>query len=171
MIKFQADLKCWLDYNFPDTTRDQQIMGVVEELGELFECQILYDSGTGSGQEEKALKDAVGDVVIFLCNYCTKADISLCYSIEKWQNHNFGNTTGAAMINLGRLCHADLKHQQGIRGYDEEKTRQELHKYIAGVYCSLSNYCRTINLHIESCIDVALEAIKKRDWVVNPVTG
>ena len=31
----QEELNTWLNYNFPDTTSDKQLKGVMEELGEL----------------------------------------------------------------------------------------------------------------------------------------
>lgn len=98
--KFQNDLNNWLNYNFPNTTSDQQIKGVMEELGE--------------------------------------------------------------------LCHADLKCQQGIRGYDSEKEEAELKDAVGDIIIYLTNYCNKKNINLKECIVNAYSEIAKRDWINNP---
>jgi len=76
----QSDLKKWLAYNFPNATSDQQLKGVVEELGELCHADLKSEQGIrGYNNKEKTMhkmKDAIGDLVIFLINYCNVKEIS-----------------------------------------------------------------------------------------------
>jgi NTP pyrophosphatase (non-canonical NTP hydrolase) len=74
----QIDLKPWLFHNFPEATSDQQLKGVMEELGELchadLKCEQKIRDYT-SKKTDDAIKDAIGDLVIYLCNYCTTKGI------------------------------------------------------------------------------------------------
>lgn len=77
--KFQSDLNSWLDHNFPNTNSDAQIKGVMEELGELCHYDLKWKQQIRGITKENAIpkiKDAVGDIVIYLCNYCNTMNIS-----------------------------------------------------------------------------------------------
>lgn len=103
MCDFQRDLKKWLTHNFPKATSDQQLKGIMEELGE--------------------------------------------------------------------LCCADLKHEQGIRGYDEKRSRNEIKDAVGDIVIYLINYCSIKNIVFQDCIEMAYHEIKGRDWVKNPEKG
>lgn len=62
----------WATYNFPAATADQQLLGVVEELGELAHAVLKSQQGIrGYSEEDTAeAQDAVGDLLIFLINFC-----------------------------------------------------------------------------------------------------
>lgn len=63
----------WQDYNFGPQAPYRQLLGVAEEFGELCHAQLKLEQGIrGTPEEHKAAaKDAVGDILIFLSNYCT----------------------------------------------------------------------------------------------------
>lgn len=70
--EFQAEYSKWLKYNFPNSAPGDQLLGVVEEVGEL--CHSVLKAkqqirGTVEQHEEKA-KDAAGDLIIFLTGFC-----------------------------------------------------------------------------------------------------
>lgn len=75
----QGNLKKWLEHNFPETTSDMQFKGVVEEVGELARADLKTEQGirgfTAVKGRLKAM-DAVGDIVIYLINYCNMKDYS-----------------------------------------------------------------------------------------------
>lgn len=171
LIVLQNDLSDWLKHNFPDTTSDHQIKGVMEELGELCEADLVYQVNPND-TSRRTFMDAVGDVMIYLFNYCNKMDIMLVDCISDRESELYGAGTTSAMIHLGRLVHADLKSTQGIRGYDDpNKARREIIANIAGLYYSLSNYCLRFDLTIQDCIKLAFYEIMKRDWIVDPKGG
>ena len=66
----------WRAYNFPGATADQQLLGVVEELGELAHAVLKSKQGIRGYSEEDTFEaqDAVGDLLIFLINFCTLND-------------------------------------------------------------------------------------------------
>lgn len=70
----QEEQKQWSKRNFPDSTHIEPLMGMVEEIGELFHAELKRRQGIRGTEEEhiEAAKDAVGDVVIYMMDYCTK---------------------------------------------------------------------------------------------------
>ena len=85
----QQKLNIWLDYNFPDTNSDQQLKGVMEELGELCHADLKAVQRIRGYTEDNAteeIKDAVGDIVIYLMNYCNTKGISFKDSVEMAYN-------------------------------------------------------------------------------------
>lgn len=85
--KLQKMQKIWMDYNFPKATASAQFHGVVEEVGELAHARLKKSQGI-RGSEEKHnhdIKDAVGDIVIYLAGLCNKEGISLdCCVNQAW---------------------------------------------------------------------------------------
>ena len=63
----------WLGYNFPRTSADEQFLGVVEEVGELSHAILKQSQGIRGNSEkhDEEMRDAVGDIVIFLLGFCT----------------------------------------------------------------------------------------------------
>lgn len=70
--KLQADMKQWLEYNFPGTTSFEQFAGIVEEVGELAHALLKMSQGIRGSKDELEDKerDAIGDIAIYLMNYC-----------------------------------------------------------------------------------------------------
>lgn len=60
----------WQEKNFGFPSPEQLFLGVVEEVGELAHAQLKMAQGI-RGVGEADVKDAVGDVVIFLAGFCT----------------------------------------------------------------------------------------------------
>jgi len=66
-----------------------QLLGVVEEVGELSHSHLKAEQQIRGTQQEHWDKkiDAIGDIVIFLCGYCNKSNISLEEAIKTtWEN-------------------------------------------------------------------------------------
>lgn len=74
----QKEQEPWVDHNFePGNTRNparayKPLLGVVEEVGELSHAHLKSLQGIRTGEDHAAKsKDAIGDLVIFLADYCT----------------------------------------------------------------------------------------------------
>lgn len=74
----QKEIKVWADYNFPNTPSYRPLLGCSEELGELCHAHLKAEQGIrGTPEELKAAKlDAVGDLSIYLMDYCNKEGIN-----------------------------------------------------------------------------------------------
>jgi NTP pyrophosphatase (non-canonical NTP hydrolase) len=114
--RVQAAHRIWAARNFPDTTADQTLQGMMEELGELAAAENLGDK-----------EDAVGDVLIYALHHANLIGVELgviaaeaiwragkaqhmyvfSATMESWALRN-------AVVALGRLAHARLKRAQGI---------------------------------------------------------
>lgn len=79
----QNDLREWTSRNFPDATSEQQLLGVCEEVGELCHAVLKQKQGIRGTVEELMDKerDAIGDIVIFLANYCNMRGFDLAKCI------------------------------------------------------------------------------------------
>lgn len=84
--RLQTSFKIWVSRNFTvpsDTEQDvllkevrmtRPLLGAMEELGELSHAHLKQVQGIrGTAEEhEAAAKDAVGDVVVYLLDYCNQ---------------------------------------------------------------------------------------------------
>ena len=89
LLELQQELNTWLNHNFPDTNPDQQLKGVMEELGELCHADLKATQGIRGYTQETAqepIMDAVGDIVIYLIGYCNTKDISFKACVEMARN-------------------------------------------------------------------------------------
>lgn len=67
----QEKILAWQKDNFPDTQEWELALGVCEEAGELAQCVLKLHRGMRQHEfDEARLKDAVGDVTIFLIGLC-----------------------------------------------------------------------------------------------------
>jgi NTP pyrophosphatase (non-canonical NTP hydrolase) len=80
--ELQVITAVWREYNFPNYTASEQFEGIVEEVGELAHAKRNASRGI-RGEENHRLNemDAVGDLIIYLCGYCTKRGLSLAECI------------------------------------------------------------------------------------------
>lgn len=80
---FQYDLNEWLSHTFPDSTTDDQLIGIGEEFGELCHAHLkLKQKIRMEENHEENIKDAIGDITIFLINYCNKKKINFVDCVE-----------------------------------------------------------------------------------------
>lgn len=75
----QGEIAEWARFNFGELLPHHQFLGVVEEVGELAHAILKREQKIrGTPQEhQEAEEDAVGDISIFLMNYCTSRNMSL----------------------------------------------------------------------------------------------
>jgi NTP pyrophosphatase (non-canonical NTP hydrolase) len=92
--ELQRQCREWEQYNFPDSTGIQNFIGVVEEVGELAHFMLkgmqgIREGSDGAGKKastEAHMMDAVGDITIFLINYCNKMGWSFDRIVaETWE--------------------------------------------------------------------------------------
>lgn len=87
----QAEVKEWRDRNFPGADIKQRTLGVCEEAGELAHVVLKQEQAIrGYDDEAVALagvKDATGDLVIFLMGVCDFYGFDLDDAIKETWNH------------------------------------------------------------------------------------
>ena len=79
LILFQRSLAAWREKNFPDSGAEEQFIGMVEELGEIAQAKLKLKQGIrGNAEDWKTKeKDAIGDLFIYMLNYCSCKKISI----------------------------------------------------------------------------------------------
>jgi hypothetical protein len=98
------------------------LLGIAEEAGEWFSAETLEDED-----------DAVGDICIFLMDYCYRAGVDLS-GMPLEGTESLSCLTAA----LGRLCHLQLKRAQRIRGMEDwDAFEQARYKAVGGLIWEL----------------------------------
>lgn len=94
---------------------------------------------------------------------------------KMWQLKNFPNAKNYQPLlgiveEVGELSHSHLKMEQGIRGTKEEH-KLKIKDAIGDIVIFLAGYCNINNINLDSCVEMAWEEVKKRDWGSNKNTG
>jgi len=71
---------------------------------------------------------------------------------------------------VGRVCHAELKFEQGIRGTAEER-RAKLEDAIGDTFVFLLHLCSSRGISAKDVLDRTWEQVRKRDWQKNRING
>lgn len=70
--RVQAEAVPWVKHNFGDRPSWQPLLGAQEELGELAHAHLKEIQGIRTDEDHEAkAKDAVADIIIFLCDYAS----------------------------------------------------------------------------------------------------
>lgn len=84
--ELQSETQIWRNHNFPGEASDaaRQIAGMMEELGELAHAWLKMDQGIRYDEalEDKEM-DAIGDLIIYLCGYCSARGLFLSECITR----------------------------------------------------------------------------------------
>ena len=94
LTRLQGEMQVWLHNNFPATDSIQQFLGVVEEVGELAHSILKLDQGIRGDSHVAEAKDAVGDIAIFLLNFCNKQG----WNFEEILNETWSEVRGRDWI-------------------------------------------------------------------------
>jgi NTP pyrophosphatase (non-canonical NTP hydrolase) len=89
---------------------------------------------------------------------------------NEWHERNFDGHVGTGYQCLlgvteevGELCHAQLKGEQGIRHTPEEIKKMKMDA-VGDIVIFLSNYCTAQKLSLNECVELAWNEVKDRDW-------
>jgi len=71
---------------------------------------------------------------------------------------------------VGELCHAFLKAEQGIRGTPEEH-REAMIDAVGDIMVYLADFCNRNNINLEVATADTWDKVSFRDWKKNALTG
>lgn len=79
----QKNVGIWARHNFPDGEKNDPFIGIVEEVGELAHTILKSRQKIRQLDDDIQLKieDALGDIMIFMCDYAERNNIDLEYAI------------------------------------------------------------------------------------------
>lgn len=82
--KLQEKHRSWVEHNFEDRPSWMPLIGVMEELGELAHAHLKKAQGIrGNEDHDLAAKDAVGDIILYLTDYCSACGYDLEALVEE----------------------------------------------------------------------------------------
>jgi hypothetical protein len=161
----QSQVGIWSQYNFGNQLPHRPAMGLIEELMEL--------SASLQNLEHEGVLDAIGDVTIYMADYCYRRGWDLA---ELWRKNDEpgllddGNVADAPSLLCRMLSHAHLKGEQNIRGGGDEQSRR-MKKACSGTLWYLSKVCAFLNEDLITVVGGIWDEVKKRDWKKNPNTA
>ena len=77
---FQEQVARWSVENFGHQPLYRALMGIAEEVGELMHCRLKFEQGIRQYSQtrfEVESADAIGDIIIYLADYCDRLGLSL----------------------------------------------------------------------------------------------
>jgi len=115
--------------------------------------------------------------------------------VDKWASYNFGADrpsdqrilgvveeggelmeallgsllAGGLMKAFGRLSHAELKSQQGIRTNEDRRALVE--DAVADIDVYLADFCTVMGIDRQAVLEKTWSRVKARDWKKDPVSG
>lgn len=99
---------------------------------------------------------------------------SLQVQLCRWQVKNFGASNlfqqlAGVTEEVGELAHAILKHDQKIRGFeDEEKFREAAGDAVADAVVYLNQLCTLLRLDFGTLVNCTAQEVMQRDWKAKP---
>ena len=83
--QLQKEQKEWSARNFPNNEPWMPLLGVQEEVGELSHSFLKRAQGIRGTDEQHYIDmvDAVGDIMVYLSDFCSRSDIDFQEALEK----------------------------------------------------------------------------------------
>lgn len=159
--KLQSEVGEWSSDNFPGQPDVNPFLGSSEEVGELAEDLNLEEDPTS---EEL---DAVGDIVVYLADFCYIRGLSLeeCYKMRTDINNKHNNFFREWVASRGQLSRSVLKQRQGIR-LDEDRVGTEAEKKsLSRMLGCLDEFAEDRGYTLEEAIEYAwYDEVIDREW-------
>lgn len=157
----QARQKAWSDKNFGQQPPYMPMFGIIEEIGELVQAH-----GSGSTEE---VKDAIGDIVIYLIAYCNS---------RSWPVHALWDeapkekdidiiTEDFYLETIRALAHHQLKGEQKIRG-TQAKHDLAIRYRLGYLLFALGHLAQAYGETLWPLVGKVFDKVSLRDWVANP---
>jgi len=190
MLRSFSDLvgphRTWADANFPNNTYWQPLTGITEEIGEFSEATDANNTA--------AIRDAIGDIVIYATDLCYRIgwhleDARRVHAAEVVAEETTVNELARLVhkraaipsqltdyvcrrlqIHNGRLAHAVLKTDQKIRGTAAQHAENG-QRALACIISVLAAFCASREWNIYEIVEETAMAVYRRDWITDSVTG
>lgn len=146
----------WSIENFGMGPRHWPLLGVIEELGEMQEAVERGD--------DDSVKDAIGDIFIYSADLCNKFGWRLSLAVGTVVAEE-PRELKHMVVPVGKLAHAQLKYEQGIRGATDEGVWRA---FLTILRYPVHSAARR-NLVLIDVVEEVWAGVSKRDWVANPV--
>lgn len=122
--RFQKEVMEWAANNFEEHVAWHALLGLMEEVGELSHAHLKTVQNIRGKSEDhfKAKIDAVGDIVIFLADYCAMSGIDFEEAIaDTWEGVKKRDWNAHPKTGLPRITHSsvfDIKNKDQVNLLD-----------------------------------------------------
>ena len=157
--------------------RLRQVMGIVEEYGE------LMDTYAGGTNYKKEIMDAVADMMVYSLDLCFNCGFNVpeivnydtiptVFEQTYLDNENDQHCPAAdhlmegLAIVIGRLAHAVLKWDQQIRM--SENHPEKMQWCLCHIWRMLYRFCEYNDVEFNALVVQTAQKVTQRDWVQNP---
>ncbi len=169
-LRLQAEVGTWSLLNFGNEPPHMQVLGVIEELGELEQAMAVYAVTPPRERyaSRPAVEDAAGDTMIFIADYCARQNHSLEVVVEV--GRRLRRVVLPVVQIMGKLAHHQLKWEQRIRL--EERHDVAILDLLSDVVAHLDHtLCFGRFYPLDKVVMETWAQVRKRNWVANPETG
>ncbi len=180
LIAIQEEQIAWSQRNFGMQSYRQPLLGMIEEICELEAAwrtrdtqmvSILNHPTSVAAVDPKPtdeVLDAIGDIAIYMLDYCGKRGWQLK---TFWDARQFRNDEGREfwwnlVPHARKLAHHDLKSSQGIRGTQEEHDR-EIMTTLSAILAHAEFICRYLERDFLTILNDVWSKVRLRDWTKN----
>ena len=86
--QLQEEMRPWVLHNFGKRPSYWPLLGAVEEIGELCHAHLKNEQKIRTNEDHREQKlDAIGDILIYLADYCSAENIDLQQVLEDtWES-------------------------------------------------------------------------------------
>lgn len=181
-VRLQNEVGRWAKKNFPASPPGHQILGLVEELGELAHARLKSEQGIRGdvSAHTAAARDAVADSFIFFMHACSNLgwasqEILRTASPEEFQA-TFSVPKGCSPIARTLKGLSNLVEQLELAEISPTAIEKDAHTeaarnsalfYLSG----LSAYCTQMGWSLQSILDEVWPKVRARDWTKNKLDG
>lgn len=168
--KLQQEVGEWAERNFGDQAPYRQILGMIEELGELddaLERRANASSDSESREYVEAVCDAMADTVIYMADFCYRTGRKLSGVANLPKTYVIYRIPTL----MRRLAHHQLKLEQNIR---LNECHNNCITETLELICALLHWTCQHSLGyttLEEEVEKTWAQVQQRDWKKNPETG
>lgn len=164
----------WLkEENLADRDLDN-LKQIIRDLAGRLEARFNENKQLNVGYDRlveanKALKDTVNNQAEVVRELKARSLATLQQRVHDWRKKAYPDTRSIELQALGvaeesgELCHAVLKYKQGIRGYDFEKTHDEVGDAIGDIIIYAMGVADMLDISVEEALYKTVEHVINRN--------
>lgn len=172
---FEQEVGDWAVENFGEQPSVNPFLGTAEELSEL--AELFVEEVDGEWMEKEVTEeeiDAVGDVLVFFADFCSRHEISYAKAAE--QRHEIDLKTECdsvetlcveLTISRGQQAYSFLKQDQGIRLERDGVGKEADERGLAYTLRALEEFINARGYTFDDAIEEAWGEVKDREWDSN----
>lgn len=163
--EFQKDVGVWSHDRFGDQPATNPFLGTAEEMSELV-VELLEEDPS-----DDEVLDAVGDILVFFADYCTRADIPYEKAAELRSNvdlltpcESVEDLCVEVTVSRGNQAYSYLKQDQGIRNEREGVGQTADIQSLAHTLSALETFSENRGFTLSEAIEEAWGEVQEREW-------